>query len=53
MPISNNNPPAAKSGENIIQALKQLSFDFYIDQNGTPQFTVKNTYGINDKEQQK
>ena len=37
MPISNNNPPAAKSGENIIQALKQLSFDFYIDQNGTPQ----------------
>lgn len=25
----------------------------YLDQNGTPQFTVKNTYGINDKEQQK
>ncbi len=25
----------------------------YLDQNGTPQFTVKNTYGINDKEQTK
>lgn len=37
MTSTNNTPPAAKSGENIIQTLKQLGFEFYIDQNGAPQ----------------
>ena len=32
----NNTPPAANSGEKIIQTLKRLGFEFYIDQNGTP-----------------
>lgn len=37
MTPTNNTPPAAKSGENIIQTLKQLGFEFYIDQNGASQ----------------
>ncbi len=36
MPDLNNTPPAANSGEKIIQTLKRLGFEFYIDQNGTP-----------------
>ena len=35
MTPTNNTSPASNSGENIIQTLKHLGFEFYIDQNGT------------------